>query len=175
MKKLLILSLLFTAGLFSCGTANRAATNARGTASNPYLPRPVFDSAGVVIGTHALFQGGNIELFRRWVGERLVYPRDAQTALIEGRVVVSFVVDEAGNVGDAEIVQSPHPGMSFVVVRIVLESPTWTPACDLEGNPHAIRYDLPVDFKLQKPDGPYRNGVPSNIPPPNIPPINRRF
>ena len=93
------------------------------------------------------FQGGDLNTFRNWVQEGLRYPQGALDAGIEGRVVITFVVDKEGAVTDAEILQSPDSRFSDEVIRRLRESPKWNPARD-QGKPVRIKYVIPIDFRL---------------------------
>ena len=62
-----------------------------------------------------------------------------------GLVVVQFVVDEQGKVGDIQVVKSLSPEADVEAVRIVEMMPDFTPALR-NGEPVAFRYTLPVRF-----------------------------
>lgn len=55
------------------------------------------------------------------------FPREALELGIEGRVVASFVVEPDGTVSSVRIIRSPDPILSREVVRVLAESPKWTP------------------------------------------------
>lgn len=93
------------------------------------------------------FQGGDLNTFRNWVQEGLRYPQGAFDAGIEGRVVITFVVDKEGAVTNAEILQSPDTRFSDEVIRRLRESPKWNPARD-QGKLVRIKYVIPIDFRL---------------------------
>lgn len=93
------------------------------------------------------FQGGDLNTFRNWVQEGLRYPQGALDAGIQGRVVITFVVDKEGAVTDVEILQSPNARLSDEVIRRLRESPKWTPARD-QGKLVRIKYVIPIDFRL---------------------------
>lgn len=93
------------------------------------------------------FQGGDLNTFRNWVQEGIRYPQGALDAGIQGRVVITFVVDKEGAVTDVEILQSPDARLSDEVIRRLRESPKWTPARD-QGKLVRIKYVIPIDFRL---------------------------
>ena len=99
------------------------------------------------------FNGGGTLDFCRWVQERLRYPLEAVIYGIEGHVAVSFVVEADGTVSSVRIIQSPDPILSREVVRVLAESPKWTPGSK-GGEPVRVKYTLPVDFRAPvKPAG----------------------
>lgn len=95
-----------------------------------------------------LFKGGGLENFRAWVMSRLVYPPYAVNELIQGRVILSFMVEKDGRVTFEEVVHSPNELLTQTAVEVVKRSPKWTPGYR-NGEPRRYYYILPVDFKLE--------------------------
>lgn len=119
-----------------------------GTPSGKKTAAPDNDEDTVLVAEQMpTFQGGDLNTFRNWVQEGLRYPQGALDAGIEGRVVITFVVDKEGVVTDAEILQSPDTRFSDEVIRRLRESPKWNPARD-QGKPVRIKYVIPIDFRL---------------------------
>ncbi len=102
----------------------------------------------LIAETMPTFEGGDLNTFRKWVQERLKYPVVAQENNIQGRVVVTFVVGKDGNVGRVQVLASPDKSLSDEAVRVIESSPKWTPGKQ-RGNPVQIRFNLPVEFKIQ--------------------------
>lgn len=50
------------------------------------------------------FPGGK-EALNKWIGQNIIYPKEAIDAGIQGQVIVRFVVDETGKVSNPEIVR----------------------------------------------------------------------
>ena len=82
-----------------------------------------------------------------FMGKNVKYPVDAQEQKIEGRVVVKFVVEADGRIGDVTVVKGVHPSLDKEAVRVVKSMPKWTPG-KVDGKPVACYYSLPVSFKL---------------------------
>lgn len=89
----------------------------------------------------------DINTFRYWMTRQLVYPDKAQKRGIEGRVVVSFVVNREGYTTDIKIISSPHHLLSDEATRIVCRSPKWSPGT-IDGKPVRVRYNMPIEFVL---------------------------
>ena len=102
----------------------------------------------LIAETMPTFNGGDLNTFRKWVQERLKYPVVAQENNIQGRVVVTFVVGKDGSVGRIQVLASPDKSLSEEAVRVIESSPKWTPGKQ-RGNPVQIRFNLPVEFKIQ--------------------------
>lgn len=94
------------------------------------------------------FKGGDVGDFCRWVQVRVVYPDEAIAYGIEGRVTLAFVVERDGTLSGIEPLTSPDPVLSDAVIRVVRQSPRWTPGM-LEGEPVRVRLSVPVEFNLQ--------------------------
>lgn len=94
------------------------------------------------------FKGGDVGDFCRWVQERVVYPDEAIAYGIEGRVTLAFVVERDGTLSGIEPLTSPDPVLSDAVIRVVRQSPRWSPGM-LEGKPVRVRLTVPVEFNLQ--------------------------
>lgn len=88
------------------------------------------------------FYGGDIGTFTEWVNKNLVYPHEAGCA--HGRVIVQFIVDETGNVGDVKVIRGIDPAFDAEAVRVVSSSPKWTPGKN--GGMVSVICTCPVSF-----------------------------
>jgi TonB family protein len=91
------------------------------------------------------FPGGS-EALKEYLKKNTMYPNP--DACITGRVVVVFVVDEKGNVGDVKVARSVEPSFDAEAVRVVKSMPRWNPGMQ-NGKAVKVRYTLPVTFRLQ--------------------------
>lgn len=94
----------------------------------------------------AQFPGGN-EFLKSFLKKNVYYPQEAIEKGIEGRVVVSFVVDKHGHISNVEVVQSADPLLDAEAVRVVQSMPKWIPA-EMDGKAVRSIFRLPVRFKL---------------------------
>lgn len=94
------------------------------------------------------FQGGDENVFTKWVFEQLKYPADAMKNNVQGRVILSFVVDEKGDVRDVKVVRGVAPSLDQEALRVVAMSPKWTPGIQ-RGKNVKVRYIFPVIFQLR--------------------------
>ena len=93
------------------------------------------------------FPGGDEEL-RKFLFENLVYPAVERNIGTEGIVQVSFVVSRTGAITEVFAQKSPSRGLSAEAVRVVKKMPPWLPGKQ-NGKPVAVRFILPIEFKLQ--------------------------
>lgn len=98
--------------------------------------------------TMPLFEGRDLNHFRMWVMNRIDYPRTALDEGIEGRVTVTFIIERDGSVGEINILQSPDARLTDEAVRIISQSPKWSPGMQ-KGKHVRIRYTMPVDFRIE--------------------------
>lgn len=83
----------------------------------------------------------------KWLSENLRYPKDAVSRKEQGRVMVSFIVTDKGEVIKPEIVRSVSPSLDKEALRVVSKMPAWNPGRN--GNKKvATKYTLPVHFSL---------------------------
>lgn len=115
------------------------------TAPTDSLSLPT-DSVFEVAEVMPEFPGGTQALFK-FISGNLKYPQNAIDGQIEGRVVLQFVVDKAGKVGNIRVVRSIDPALDQAAIDVVRALPDWKPGMQ-KGQPVNVRYTLPVSFKL---------------------------
>lgn len=93
------------------------------------------------------FPGGERGMME-WIATHVVYPKDAQKAKKEGRVVVRFVVGADGYVKQPEVIRSVSPSLDAEALRVIGSMPRWEPGVN-NGKPVDCQYTIPVSFKLQ--------------------------
>lgn len=84
-----------------------------------------------------------------YLSKNIVYPAQAVTEKIEGRVLLQFVVSKRGRIKDVEVVKSAHPLLDAEAVRVLERMPRWVPG-QKDGKPVNVKFSLPVTFKLNK-------------------------
>lgn len=84
-----------------------------------------------------------------FITSNLVYPDTAARQNIEGMVVVGFVVDEQGNLGDIHILHDIGGGCGAAALRVVRAMPKWEPAAH-EGRNVKVRLNLPIQFAFKR-------------------------
>ncbi len=90
---------------------------------------------------------GGIMGLMNFLAQNLKYPKEAEKAGEEGKVLVRFVITADGSVSDPEIAQSVSPSLDAEALRVVKLLPKWTPARS-GGKAVATNYVLPINFKL---------------------------
>lgn len=92
------------------------------------------------------FNGGDANQFAVWVGQNLVYPAEARDNGLSGRVVLQFVIEKDGSVGNVTVLRGVDPILDNEAVRVVSMSPKWTPG-KVDGKPVRVSYTFPLLFR----------------------------
>ena len=106
------------------------------------------------------FPGGEAALMK-YLMQNIQYPVNAAKNDIEGRVIVQFVIEKDGQIGEVKVVSSVDPELDAEAVRVVKALPKFTPGRQ-DGKAVAVWYTLPVMFKLQSKSQP-------QVPQPELP------
>ena len=92
------------------------------------------------------FPGGMQGLFE-YMQNNVNYPKEAKNQKIEGRVIVSFIVEKDGSISDVHPLTAVHPLLDKEAMRLVNEMPRWKPGTE-KGKAVRVSFALPVSFKL---------------------------
>jgi TonB family protein len=103
----------------------------------------------VVVDENAKFQGGDVGAFIDWVQSNLKYPEEAVKNKVEGKVIVSFVVNPKGEVIGSKVLRTVSPELSEEALRVIKSSPDWT-AGKMGDKPVYQSFAIPVLFKIGK-------------------------
>lgn len=109
--------------------------------------KPVEEEIFQAVEQQAEFPGGQAALMK-WLSQNIRYPEAAQQNDIQGRVIVKFVVEKDGSIGQATILKGVDKDLDREALRVVKKMPKWQPG---KNNGVAVRsyFNLPVTFKLQ--------------------------
>lgn len=92
------------------------------------------------------FPGGPDALMK-WLSNNVEYPVQAQENGVQGRVIVSFVVETDGRIDEAEVARSVDPYLDREALRAVKSMPRWIPGRQ-NGECVRVRYNVPIAFRL---------------------------
>ena len=108
------------------------------------------EPAFIVVEENATFQGGDLNTFRNWVQEKLVYPEKSAEDGSQGRVFIQFAVNSKGDICDIKVLRSTgDPLLDEEAIRVIKTSPQWKPARQGGANVKQ-QFTMPVTFKLQQ-------------------------
>ena len=106
------------------------------------------DQPFLVAETMPSFQGGDLNTFRSWVQSNVKFPQIALENGIQGRVVLSFVIEKDGRLTNIQVLQTPDRSLSEEAIRVLNKSPKWSPGKQ-RNQVVRVKYTLPVDFRVQ--------------------------
>jgi protein TonB len=67
---------------------------------------------------------------------------------VQGRVVLSFIVDADGSVKNVVVLRGVDPSIDKEAVRVVSSSPKWTPGKQRD-KAVKVKYNFPLNFQLR--------------------------
>lgn len=106
-------------------------------------PDKIYD----VVEEMPMFPGGPSAIFD-YLSKNIVYPTTAEENGVQGRVILSFVIDSDGSINDVKVQKSVDPSLDKEAIRIVESMPHWIPGKE-KGKNVKVKYTIPVTFKLQ--------------------------
>lgn len=97
------------------------------------------------------YPGGETALMNDLIGA-IIYPEEARKNGIQGKVYVTFVVDEQGKVTNAKIERGIEASLDQESLRVVNGLKTWNPGKE-KGKVVKVAYTIPINYALNgKPD-----------------------
>lgn len=103
----------------------------------------IFDN----VDEEASFPGG-IAACMKYIADNFRYPNIQGDCSIQGKIVVSFIVNEDGNLNDIKVKKSVYSDLDKEAVRVVKSMPKWIPAKQ-NGKAVKSKYTLPVYIHVQ--------------------------
>ena len=114
------------------------------------VPDEIKDDQPIIfVEEPASFKGGDLNTFRKWVAEHIVYPESAAGNLLDGKVVLQFVVGKKGSVEDVKVLRGVDPLLDQEATRVLQSSPVWKPGRQ-GGRDVRQQFSLPITFKLTR-------------------------
>ena len=90
---------------------------------------------------------GGINALLEYLKKNIKYPDICRDNNIQGRVIVSFVVNKDGKIVDPEVVKGVNPSLDKEALRVISTMPNWKPGYQ-RGKPVRVKYSVPVNFRL---------------------------
>lgn len=152
MKKIIALSALLL--LFVSNLKGQNVVNPTNEKDNITILRAVGDDSTVsdkekvyqVVEQQPSFPGGREELFK-YLAYNVRYPIDAAKNKIEGRVLVTFVVEHDGSISNVNVANSVYPSLDKESIRVVSGMPKWILG-KANGKTVRVKYTIPITFRL---------------------------
>ena len=110
------------------------------------LPGDQTEDVFMVVEEMPEYPGGT-EALLTYLKDNLEYPENCKKNNIQGRVIITFVVEKDGSVADAEIVRSVNEELDAEALRVIKAMPKWKPGKQ-KGKTVRVKYTVPVNFKI---------------------------
>lgn len=91
---------------------------------------------------------GGMEGVIAFCAENLKYPVQAEEVGMEGRVLVSFVIEKDGSVADVAVEESADSLLDAEAVRVISAMGNWTSGQNEAGEAVRVRMVVPINFVL---------------------------
>lgn len=92
---------------------------------------------------------GGVKAFTTYLEKNVRYPAADRENNMQGKVMVSFVVETDGKLTDVSAVRGPSETLKEEGVRVIASSPAWKPGIQ-DGKPVRVQYTVPINFTLGK-------------------------
>ncbi len=83
----------------------------------------------------------------QFISMETIYPEKARKENLMGKVWVSFVIGENGEIKDVVVLKGEHESLNNEAIRIIKKLPKCTPA-QKDGVPVSVKYTVPINFRL---------------------------
>ena len=90
---------------------------------------------------------GGMDGLGRFLSKNVRYPQYARNHKIQGRVVITFIIEKDGSVRDIKVSKSMEKSLDDEALRVIKMCPKWSPGY-LYGIPVRIQYAVPINFTL---------------------------
>jgi len=108
-----------------------------------YNPNQVFSA----VDKEPTFVGG-IEKFYKYLQGIIKYPAVAKQNNVQGKVLITFVVEKDGSLTNITVVRGIGSGCDEEAVRVLANSPKWNPGTQ-NSKPVRVQYTMPISFSLE--------------------------
>ena len=100
-----------------------------------------------IVEEKPIFPGGQAEMMK-YISKNLIYPQIAKEIGIQGRVIVSFVIEKDGSLTNIKVAKDIGGNCGEEAVRIIKSMPKWTPGKN-KGKVVRTQISIPIIFSLR--------------------------
>lgn len=118
-----------------------------------FIPQPNIDSikfpkpiSFANVEKLPMFPGGE-KAFGKYMANSIHYPKIAKESRMQGRVIITFVVETNGSLTGIKVLRDIGGGCGEEAIRVLSLSPAWNPGMQ-DGKPVRVAFTMPVNFTL---------------------------
>ena len=97
--------------------------------------------------TPAVYPGG-LQALLALIHKKLKYPSSCLKKKIQGRVILRFVIEEDGSIGEIKVVKGLNEDMEKEAIRVIRRLKKFKPAT-LDGKPTKMWFMMPINFVIE--------------------------
>jgi len=107
------------------------------------------------------FPGGT-QAFGKFLSSNIRYPANAREQKIQGRVIITFVIERDGALSNERVVRGITDDLNNEALRVIKLSPNWKPG--MQGN-RTVRtqYSVPISFTLAPDEDTIKTSAPAKF------------
>ena len=90
---------------------------------------------------------GGMAALVQWLTRNIIYPQEARKHNIQGRVVVSFIINADGSLSDIHLTKTAHFLLDREALRVAKLMPKWKPGI-ANNKPCRTLFAIPIEFKI---------------------------
>ena len=90
---------------------------------------------------------GGMEALEAFIKDNIHYPDSAKNNNMQGRVLVSFVVNKDGSIADPVVIRSADHIFDNEAITVIRSMPNWIPG-KMNGETVRVQFTVPVTFRL---------------------------
>lgn len=91
---------------------------------------------------------GGMDAMLKYLSENIQYPKMARGKNIQGKVLVTFIVEKDGSISDIKVVKGIGGGCDEEAMRVIKTMPKWKPGMQ-NGKNVRVSFAIPISFKIQ--------------------------
>ena len=91
---------------------------------------------------------GGVEQFYKTVFSNVNYPESASKKNVQGTVVLSFVIEKNGAIGNISPDKDLGSGLTEAAIVALKSTKKWKPA-EIDGKPVRVKMNIPIKFALK--------------------------
>ena len=105
------------------------------------------DQAYFTVDIMPEYPGGS-QAVLEYLRNEIKYPTVCRENRIEGRVLVTFIINKDGSIVEPEVVRGVHPALDSEALRVISQMQPWKPGM-LNGQLVRVKYTIPINFRLK--------------------------
>ncbi|WP_426667635.1 M56 family metallopeptidase [Mucilaginibacter sp. McL0603] len=144
LKYLLAAPLFMLMIILSSATVNSKTS---GVLANNEFPQNKQGKVYTAVDKVPSFPGGT-DKFYAFLRTNIKYPAEMRQKKIEGKVFISFIVEEDGSLSNIKILKEPGYGSGKEAARVLGMSPKWVPGMQ-KNQKVRVAYTMPISFTLK--------------------------